>query len=252
MTFGSAEQSHQHSLEILNLLQEYDEFMESIGTLVDLGCGSGLDTDWWATRVTRTDNPQPLNIQCTGVDLIDQNFAPRQHQNVSYQCVDFEGNIELFGNKKYDVLWCHNAFQYAINPIGTLTNWYNIASEGAMLVLTVPETQRIHHKKLFFTQASGSYYHYSIVNLIHMLAVTGWDCRAGFFKKNPTDCWINAIVYKSQHAQLDPKKTDWYQLLEMGLLPDSASESILAHGELQQQDLVLPWLDHNLSWLGNI
>ena len=28
MTFASAEQSHQHSLTILNLLQEYDEFME--------------------------------------------------------------------------------------------------------------------------------------------------------------------------------------------------------------------------------
>jgi len=70
--FANAEASHQHSLETLNMLQEYDEFMESIGTLIDLGCGSGLDTEWWATRVTREDNPRPLNIQCTGVDQIDQ------------------------------------------------------------------------------------------------------------------------------------------------------------------------------------
>lgn len=250
MMFASPKHSHQHSLEILNMLQEYDEFMESIGTLVDLGCGTGQDIEWWATRTTRADNPQPLNIQCVGVDLNDQVFAPKQHKNISHQCVDFENVIVLPDNKPFDVLWCHHSFQYAINPIDTLSRWRDIASDGAMLALTVPETQRIQHKKLMFTQASGVYYHYSIVNLIHMLAITGWDCRGGFFKKNPTDPWITAIVYKSHHKPMDPRTTTWYQLSEMGLLPESATTSIQAHGELQQQDLILPWLDHNLCWLG--
>ena len=249
--FRNAEESHQHSLEILNMLQEYDEFMESIGTLVDLGCGGGLDTEWWATRTTRAERPQPLNIQCTGVDQLDQTFGPGRNKNVTYQCMDFETPIALPSSRPFDVLWCHDAFQYAINPIGTLAQWYDIASEGAMLVLSIPETQKIHHKKLLFTQSTGCYYHYSIVSLMHMLALTGWDCRAGFFKKNPTDSWINAIVYKSAHRPMDPKTTSWYQLSEMKLLPDSADASILAHGEVQQQDLILPWLDHSLSWLGN-
>ena len=69
--FATSQDSHKHSLEILNQLQEYDEFMESIQTMVDLGCGDGLDLEWWATRTTRDDNPEPLNIQCVGVDLIE-------------------------------------------------------------------------------------------------------------------------------------------------------------------------------------
>jgi hypothetical protein len=84
-----------------------------------------------------------------------------------------------------------------------------------------------------------------------MLAVSGWDCRSGFFKKNPTDNWIHAIVYKSDHKPMDPRTTTWYQLSEIGLLPESADASIQAHGELQQQELILPWLDKSLCWLGN-
>jgi SAM-dependent methyltransferase len=226
--------------------------MESIGTLADIGCGSGLDLEWWATRTTREEVPKPLNIQCVGVDLMEQSFALKQYKNVSYQRTDFETPVALSNNRLFDVLWCHNSFQYAIDPVGTLSQWYNIASDGAMLVLSVPETQKIHHKKLMFTQSTGCYYHYSIVSLMHMLAVSGWDCKAGFFKKQATDSWINAIVYKSAHKPMNPKPTTWYQLSEMGLLPDSAEVSINAHGELQQQDLILPWLDHSLSWLGQV
>jgi SAM-dependent methyltransferase len=248
--FARPEQAHEHSLETLNMLQEYDEFMESIGTLVDIGCGSGLDLEWWATRLSREDEPRPLNIQCTGVDLLDQTLNPGQYNNVNYQKVNFENEITVTNNRPFDVLWCHNSFQYAINPIATLSHWRDIASDGAMLALILPETQKLHHKKLMFTQSTGCFYHYSIVNLIHMLAITGWDCRAGFFKKMPQDPWIHAVVYKSEHKPMDPRTTSWYQLREMGLLPESAEACVQAYGELQQQELILPWLDHSLSWLG--
>ena len=104
MTFANSEQSHQHSLETLDMLQEHDEFMESIGTLIDLGCGAGLDTEWWATRVTREDNPRPLDIQCTGVDVIDQLFVPGHNKNVTYQHQDFENTINTTTDQLFDVL----------------------------------------------------------------------------------------------------------------------------------------------------
>ena len=252
MTFANAEQAHQHSLEILNMLQEYDEFMESIGTLIDIGCGAGLDTEWWATRMTREDNPRPLNIECSAIDLIEKPFVLEPYNNVSYKCANFENSISTPPGKKFDVLWCHDSFQYAIDPIRTLTHWREIANDGAMLVLVVPETQQIHHKKLMYTQPNGCYYHHSIVSLIHMLALTGWNCRAGFFKKMPQNPWIHAIVYKSEHAPMDPRTTTWYQLSELGLLPETADTSVMSHGELQQQELVLPWLDHSLTWLGQV
>jgi hypothetical protein len=37
--FKNAQDSHEHSLKTLNDLYEHDDFMESIGRVVDLGCG---------------------------------------------------------------------------------------------------------------------------------------------------------------------------------------------------------------------
>jgi SAM-dependent methyltransferase len=248
--FATSIDSHKHSLEVLDQLQEYDDFMESIRTLVDLGCGDGLDLEWWATRETREDVPKPLNIQCTGVDINASLPIASKYNNMVYQKTDFEGQVHTPVNFKYDVLWCHDSFQYAVDPIKTLSNWWNIASDGAMLILVVPQTTNLRRNQYFFTQETGVYYHYTLVNLIHMLAVAGWDCRSGFFQKNVDDPWIKAVVYKSGHAPMDPKTTSWQDLSEKSLLPESVEQSVYSHGELQQQDLVLPWLDQSLSWLG--
>lgn len=242
----NADESHKHSLKTLNALYEYDDFMGSIQTVVDLGCGEGRDIEWWATRTTRDENPQPLNIKCTGVDLLDELVVAREHPNVTYQKTDFEETVYLPKSGKFDILWCHDSFQYAINPVNTLKNWWNITSDGGMLAIIVPQTTNLRRNQLAFTQESGCYYHHSIVSLIHMLAVSGWDCKHGFFLKNPRDPWIHAIVYKSNIPPQDPKKTNWHTLSEMGLLPESAERSIFAHNELRQQDLILPWLDHSL------
>ena len=249
--FNTPIQNSRPSLDILNALQEYDEFMESIDTLADLGCGTGEDTEWWATRTTREEVPKPLNIKCTGVDRIEQVFAPRKYKNVSYWQTDFENTLASLNDKQFDVLWCHDAFQYCIDPIGTLRNWRSITNPSGMLVIAVPSTIMVHHRYLAFTQQSGCYYHHTLVSLIHMLALTGWDCASGFFLQKPNDPWIRAIVYNSDHAPLDPKTTSWHQLRETGLLPASAADSVQSHNYLRQQDLVLPWLDHSLTCMGN-
>ena len=246
MMFANSTDSHAHSLQTLNLLYEYDDFMASIRSMVDLGCGGGQDTEWWATRTTRDDNQEPLLIRCTGVDLDQASPFRVKYPNLTYQSVDFEEDMLTFPGG-YDVLWCHDAFQYAANPLATLKLWWDIAEPGAMLVMILPQTTNIEYRKLSFLQDNFCYYHYSIVNLIHMLSVTGWDCESGFFKKSPNDNWLHAIVYKSKHAPMDPRTTSWYQLADQGLLPASAVESVQRHGFLKQQDLVLPWLDKNLT-----
>jgi hypothetical protein len=85
-----------------------------------------------------------------------------------------------------------------------------------------------------------------MVNLIHMLATAGWDCRSGFFRQSPGDMWLHAMVYKGDQTPLNPKTTNWHELSELKRLPESADASIYAHGYLRQQDLVVPWIDHSL------
>lgn len=246
MMFNRPEDSHKHSLRTLESLYEYDDFMESVASVIDLGCGQALDLVWWATRTTRHDNPEPLNIRCIGLDLGDVPSSIKKYPNISYQQLDFEGQINVYRDSKYDVLWCHDAFQYAIDPLNTLVRWRDIADDNAMLIIILPQTMNIQGKHTDFIQPSGQYYHHSLVSMMHMLALTGWDCHDGFFMKRPEDPWIHTIVYKSLQAPRDPRRTTWYELADSGLLPNSAVKSVMSHGYLRQQDLVLPWLDKNL------
>lgn len=239
------------SLGILNALYEYDDFMGSIRNLVDLGCGAGEDLAWWATRTTREESPQPLNIKCVGVDLANQLPMIKQYANATYQPNDFERTV-FAPRDAFDVLWCHDAFQYCLDPLGTLARWRSIASAGAMLIIAVPETMGISGKHLSCQLPSGVFYHYSLVSLIYMLAANGWDCRNGFFQKLPQDPWIRAVVYKTDIEPQNYKTVSWYDLVDLKLLPDSAERSVMAHGYLRQQDLVVPWLDQNLTWMGKL
>jgi len=247
--FATPELSHAHSLKTLNLLYEYDDFMQSVRTVADLGCGAGLDSEWWATRTTRDDVPVPLDIHCVAIDKLDQLPLAQRYSNINYQSTDFESVVHTLAMKKYDVLWCHDAFQYCINPLATLAKWREIVSDNGMLTIIVPNTLNIHQKKLSYYQQNGCYYHHTMVGLMHMLAVTGWDCASGFFMQDPIDNYIHAVVYQSTIPAMDPTDTSWYDLLETGLLPSSAVSSIIAHGHLQQQDLIVPWLDRSLTWM---
>jgi SAM-dependent methyltransferase len=243
--FAHPGDSHQHSLGTLNQLYEYDDFMLSIRNMVDLGCGTGEDLVWWATRTTRDENPVPLNIKCYGIDLSEKLFVATDYKNIAYQQYNFENTITA-PDGGFDVLWCHDAFQYAINPIQTLSNWWHIASPGGMLSLTVPVTQQIHRRQLSYALPNGCYYHYTMVSLMYMLATAGWDCGAGFFKQTLLEPWIHAVVYKSSQPPQNPRDINWYTLAERNLLPPSAAKSIYAHSALRQQDLIVPWIDHSL------
>jgi SAM-dependent methyltransferase len=246
--FGSALASHRHSLQVLDTLYQFDDFMQSVKNVVDMGCGAGLDMLWWTTRTTRDTNPRPLNIRCVGIDLEEAKGGTHQ-RNIGYLYQDFERPI-LVPKQHFDVLWCHDAFQYVQDPFRTLSQWRNIATAGAMLVIIVPQTTNLYLNREQFEQADGCYWHWTLVNLIHVLAVSGWDCAAGFFQKLAGDPWITAIVYRSEQEPLDPRRTRWYELCDRGLLPDSAVKCIQRHGYLRQQDLVLPWIDKSLTWIG--
>ena len=51
--FKNGYDSHQHSLEVLNLLYGYDSFLDNLKVIADMGCGRGYDAQWWAQLTTR-------------------------------------------------------------------------------------------------------------------------------------------------------------------------------------------------------
>ena len=64
-------QSHEHSLLTLELLNGFDDFKASIKHMADFGCGSGLDLEYWGNmRENTAEGPgEYLNFNCVGFDL---------------------------------------------------------------------------------------------------------------------------------------------------------------------------------------
>ena len=242
--FDSPEASHAHSLQTLATLYEFDDFMESVGSVLDLGCGRGLDMLWWSTRTTRDlDNPRALNIKCTGVDLAEHCLT--RHPLITYRSRDFETNMDL-PTKRFDLLWCHDSFQYVRDPYNTLVRWRERTAKNGMLILILPQTTNMVRNRQQWEALDGCHYHWTLPTLMYMLAVSGWDCAGGFWRKQPNDPWIHAVVYRSEQ---EPRGlgTRWYDLADAGLIPESAANGIRRRGYLAQQDLLLPWLDRSLT-----
>ena len=241
-SFSSQSEAHAHSKKnILDLLYNYDDFMESIGRVVDLGCqNEAYDMLWFANATTNDEMEIPLGIRCIGVNNFDS-LLPK-HNGISFQ----KGKPEdlSFTKKKFDILFCYDALQYIVNPYQALTNWWHVAQTDSMLIIAVPQTTNVEFNMLEYNVQINHKYHYTIPMLLYMLATTGWDCRGGFFKKAIDDPWIFAIVYKSETKPMDPHTTNLYKLVEeTDLLPETAVESINRYGILKE--LLLPWLDKN-------
>jgi len=250
--FRNAYESHQHSLETLTLINQYEEFMESISTVADFGCGAGLDIEWWSKleyieyREDKDGNVigetvRQRNYRCYAVDRdtkqIDTELPAR--------CTTIQGDIEqrrvLSG--PVDVIWCHDTFQYMTNPIGALKLWNEQMNENGMLYIGFPAQSCHVHNRWMSRGLNYSYFNHNMISLVYMLAVNGFDCRDAYLKKELGNPWIQAVVYKTAHAPMDPATTSWYDLIDKGLVNESMKNSIDRHGSVWQEDLIALWLD---------
>ena len=216
--------------------------MESIGTVLDIGHGNGHDLNWWATRTIDIDDKTPLNIKCTGIDIDDTFDSKYTHHNITTVKDNFEDS--KLKHNQFDVIYAHNVLQYVVNPLQTLGHWWDLARDNAMLVIAVPSSTFIQYNTIIADQHSHDYYHWSLVSLIHHLAVNGWDCKDGFFKQERNSPWIYAVAYKQPNfKKLDYRTTTWFDLAEQQLLPETAVNSLNQWNLVRQQDLKLMWLN---------
>ena len=231
-----------HSTHILETIRQYDDFLSSIKYVADMGCGIGEDITWWATLTDYQDIPEPYNFRCFAVDRdpskLDQvpNLENIIKVNAAYdQEHIFPTNIDL--------MWAHDSLQYSLDPLHTLKMWNSYMTVNGMLLLTVPQHNGVENNRYYSRTYNGCYYNYTPTNLIYMLAVNGFDCRDAYLLKKFQDPWIQIAVYKTTVKPMDPATTNWYDLIEAGLLHPSIVDSINANGFLKQEEVVMPWLD---------
>jgi hypothetical protein len=237
--FTSNYKSHEHSRYVLDLIYQYDSFLDSIETICDMGCGAGLDAFWWATLETRDDPPEPRNYRVFAVDRDTSRLDDeiRSTNNIVIIERDFE---EAVVPAKIDLLWSHDSFQYVMNPIRTLSTWNQQMSDNGMLMLSVPEYSGTIHNRITNRSYSHCFFNHNIVGLVHLLAMSGFDCKDAYFYRSQG--WIYAAVYKAREP-FDHRTTTLYDLAEAGMLNASAETSINTYGYLRQEDLIYPWLD---------
>ena len=248
--FKNSYYSHLHSLEVLNLIYEYDSFLDSLESVADFGCGAGLDTNWWATLTTRDEPPEPRNYITYAVDKNVKNINKEVAElpNVTVIEADIDDNDPPVP-RPVDLIWCHDTFQYITNPLGTLRSFNYQLNVDGMLLLMFPQHQYYQYNRINYESRDGCFYNHNIINLIYMLAVNGFDCSDAYFKKDLNNSWIYACVYKSHVDPMNPKTTTWLDLVDLGLVNDSVGNSINKFGHVRQEELLIKWLDKDFKRL---
>ena len=181
--FASPEDSHNHSLETLTQFGNHIEFLESINTVCDIGCGSKqMDINYWATLTDGDEpNPKPLNIDCIALDKKQPpNFKYKNVRRIGH---DFNTDLSVIKDKTQDIVWCHDVLQYAYNPLALLFEINRILDPVGMLYLYVPSTVNVNYGRFESYCYSNQYFTFTVPQLMYFLGIAGFDVKDAYFRK---------------------------------------------------------------------
>lgn len=247
--FKTPYESHLHSRQTLDIIYQYDSFLDSLEVIADFGCGLGLDAEWWATLHTRDDPPEPRNYLTYAIDkkpnIVNRDIKELPNLHVFEE--DFDNSNNIF-TKPADLVWCHDTFQYITNPMQFLKSVNEHMNVNGMFILIFPQATHYAYNRLQTHSYNFCYYNHNMVNLMYMLAVNGFDCNDAYFKKDDNDPWLYAAVYKSDTPPMDPATTSWYHLAEKNLLNESVVECLNTFGYVKQEEIVTAWLDKDFYY----
>ena len=136
-----------HSLGILETIQQYDTFLESLRNIAVMGCGTGEDVAWWATLENYAEPPEPYNFNCFAVDNDPAKLAQVPAlKNINKLQRDFSD--EQIFPVSIDLMWAHDSLQYSTNPLLTLRRWNEAMTVNGMLILSIPQHTAVSYTHL--------------------------------------------------------------------------------------------------------
>lgn len=237
-----------HSLSILELIQQYDTFLEGIRHIADMGCGTGEDINWWATLLKDNEASEPYNFNCFAVDKDASKLAQVPARKNIHKINSYYDKPDIFPIP-IELMLAHDSLQFSANPLNTLKVWNEAMKVNGMLIISVPQHTGIEYDQQYSRGYNGCFIHYTPIMLLYMLAVNGFDCADAYLLKKFNEPWINIVVYKSDIAPMDPNTTSWFDLIGKGLLHPSIVNSLNANGYLKQEEIIMPWLDKELYFI---
>tara|TARA_B100000809_G_C15066610_1_gene504409 strand:- start:142 stop:909 length:768 start_codon:yes stop_codon:yes gene_type:complete len=236
-----------HARKFLEQIYQHPELVMSISSVLDIECGNGADTEWWATLMNYDEkNPKPLEINVTSCSRISEmNKQVKDLERVNYIQTqkEFWKTLDI---QKYDVVWCHSVLHKFTNFYEVLLNINSLQDEDGMLCVTVPKIHNIFYNDPDYRLYPDCHTDINIVNLIYGLSLAGYDCRDAYFMQEKNSNLINAVVYKSSDLTYNLDEVTPYDLMEMDRLPASMVTQLNKFGYISNKNLFLSWLDGTL------
>ena len=233
-----------NSLEVLELLGEHHDFMETIKNVAVIDDTHSDDAAWWSDYRLYDDQPKS-HYKIKNFVTKNQCRGANKRSNIKIVETDISNTGEKPGS--YEIIWANNCLQRSTDPFKTLVHWWSLLKEDGMLCLSVPQTNYIDDLSRWQIRSySGEYFSWNMVNLIQTLATCGFDCRDGHFKQVRHNPYIWAAVYKGSVPPQDPANTNWYNLKDLNLTPICLDECIDRFGYVKLEYLKVEWLDHSI------
>lgn len=231
--------------KVLDLLESHHEFMESLKKVAVFCNNDGAE----AARLADFQWDPTSNKKIGDLEVHVFSTHPIPNANKRKNIKIHKANFSETGIKEniFDFILAVDSLRYQHDPFKTLTHWNSILKTDGMLCLNFPQTCYIDDlSKWKIESYSRCYYSWNLLNLIHVLATCGFDCRDGHFKQTQHNPWVWAAVYKNDMQPLNPETTSWYELKEKNLTPISLDECIEKHGYVSNEYLKVEWLDHSV------
>lgn len=208
----SVEQAHNFALQFLK-----DVPLDGVETVLDVGCGRGYQAEWFANK----------GKNVTGVDFKKY----RDIENVEFIEADIT-NLPL-PDSSFDLIWTHHVLEHVLNPMKCLFEMRRVLKDSGWLYFTVPQIDT--------NISSGHINSFNMPVLIYKLAVAGFDCKSGYFKK--VNSHLRCAV--QNNPQYNPNVDDVRYTLSAVIdsLPECLHKNIRSSGRYYGKDLVTKWLD---------